>query len=140
MKSRTVIIFGVFDGIHDGHREFIKEAKAQGEHLVAIVARDSMVEKLKGKIPIYTEASRIESLLQVPEIDRVLLGDLDEGSYNTLKEVNPSLLFLGYDQASLLSNIKKAIKKEIIKNVEIKIGTPYKPDTHHSSLLNTKSI
>ena len=65
MIHTTVAIFGVFDGIHEGHREFIRQAKSHGQELVAIVARDSIVEKLKNKMPINREANRIESLLEV---------------------------------------------------------------------------
>ena len=45
MNSKKILIFGVFDGIHKGHLYFINEAKKQGGHLVAIVARDSIVKK-----------------------------------------------------------------------------------------------
>ena len=62
MPNKKVVIFGVFDGIHEGHLAFIKEAKKQGNNLVAIVARDEMVQKLKGKIPKYNEVERINSL------------------------------------------------------------------------------
>ena len=43
MINKTIAIFGVFDGIHDGHLFFIREAKKQGNRLVAIVARDEVV-------------------------------------------------------------------------------------------------
>jgi len=134
---RTVAIFGVFDGIHEGHREFIKEARGKGEQLVAIVARDTVVEKIKGKLPVHKEADRIKTLLEVPEIDLVFLGDLEEGTYKTLKEVNPQIVFLGYDQQALFANIKKAMEEGVLSNIELIFGTPYKPETHHSSILNT---
>ena len=66
INSRTVTIFGVFDGIHDGDLAFITEAKERGDKLVAVVARDEVVNKLKGKSPINNEASRIKSLLEIP--------------------------------------------------------------------------
>ena len=69
MINKTVVIFGVFDGIHDGHSSFIKDAKKQGNHLVAIVARDSMVLELKGKSPKYNEVDRINNLLESQDVD-----------------------------------------------------------------------
>ena len=109
MINKTVAIFGVFDGIHEGHSSLIKEAKKQGNHLVAIVARDEIVKKLKGKLPKYTEVERIKSLLEVGDIDLVLLGDPEIETYNTLKEVNPDVVYLGYDQNELKENIKYII-------------------------------
>ncbi|HUC89160.1 MAG TPA: adenylyltransferase/cytidyltransferase family protein [Candidatus Paceibacterota bacterium] len=139
MISRTVTIFGVFDGIHDGHNAFINDAKEQGDRLIAIVARDEVVKKLKGKLPIHNEVERIKALLEVPEIDSVFLGDKDEGAYNIIKEIKPDIIFLGYDQQKLFNSITLAMKKNILsKNIKLIFGKPHKSDTHHSSILNKK--
>jgi FAD synthetase len=137
MTPRTVTIFGVFDGIHEGHLEFIKQAREHGKRLVAIVARDSVVEKLKGKAPLNTEEFRIKMLLEVPEIDSVLLGDIEEGTYHALKEIKPDVIYLGYDQQVLGKNLEKAFKDEVLPKTEIIFGKAYKPEIYHSSLLNT---
>lgn len=134
---KTVLIFGVFDGVHEGHRMFIRDAKLQGDVLVALVARDTVVESLKGKKPLHDEATRIEELLEVPEVDRAYLGDLQEGSYAMLKEVNPDILYLGYDQQALDSDLRHAMDEGRIPRIEIGMGAPYKPDVYKSSLLNS---
>lgn len=139
MNSRTVTIFGVFDGIHDGHRAFIAEARAHGEKLVAIVARDFEVEKLKGKTPQLDEVTRIKNLLEVPDIDQVFLGDAEQGTYKTVQEIKPDTIFLGYDQQALFDSISEAIEKGILPDVELVYGKPHKGDTLHSSLLNTSN-
>jgi FAD synthetase len=136
MINKTVVIFGVFDGVHDGHLSLIKEAKKQGNHLVAIVARDEMVKELKGKLPKYNEVERINELLKINDIDIVLLGDPKMETYNTLREVNPSVVFLGYDQDSLRENLNKSIKNGNLPEMEIIQGDPFKPEIYHSSILN----
>jgi cytidyltransferase-like protein len=136
MINKTVAIFGVFDGIHEGHLSFIKEAKKQGNHLVAIVARDEVVKKIKNKLPLSNEVERINALLNVPDIDLVLLGDPEIETYNTLKEVNPQVVYLGYDQKDLLNNINKVMKKGSLQKMKIITGQPYKPDIFHSSIIN----
>lgn len=137
MNLKTVLIFGVFDGIHDGHRDFIREAKKQGDRLVAIVARDSVVENLKGKIPLHNEADRIKALLEVPDIDLVFLGDPEEGTYNIVKEIKPNTIYLGYDQQALFDNISKAISDVVLPEIELVYGKAHKGDILHSSILNT---
>ncbi|HAE36735.1 MAG: FAD synthase [Candidatus Nomurabacteria bacterium GW2011_GWF2_35_66] len=138
-NQKKILIFGVFDGVHEGHLSFINEAREQGSQLVAIVTRDSMVEKMKGKLPKYNEVERIKNLLEIPEVDRVLLGDLDMGTYNILKEVAPDIVFLGYDQNELFDDLNLKIKEGYLNNIEILQGSPHKADTHHSSILNKKS-
>ncbi len=133
---KTVAIFGTFDGIHEGHRDFIRQAREYGEQLVAIVARDTTVEKLKNKLPLHDEKERIKMLLEIPEIDLVLLGDVEEGTYKALMEVNPSIVYLGYDQQALSDNIKKSMEEGIVPKVELILGKPHKPESMHSSILN----
>ena len=51
MTNKKVVIFGVFDIVHDGHLAFIREAKSHGDILIAIVARDNIVFNIKNKLP-----------------------------------------------------------------------------------------
>ena len=137
MINKKVIIFGVFDGIHEGHKFFINDARKHGNHLVAIVARDNVAKELKGKFPHYNEEERIKELLKIEEIDLVLLGDPKIGTYNILKEVKPDVVFLGYDQHSLFKDLTESIESGKILPIEIIYGEPYKPEIFHSSILNT---
>jgi len=136
MSHKTVTIFGVFDGIHKGHLEFIKEAKSVGDQLVAIVARDSIVKEIKGKVPESSEALRIKLLSKVPEVDLVYLGDGELGTYKILKEVSPSVVYLGYDQNDLHDSLKKAMKDGILPEIELIFAKAYKPEIFKSSILN----
>lgn len=136
MTNKTVVIFGVFDGVHDGHLSFIKDAKREGNHLVAIVARDNVVKELKSNLPRYNESERINMLLEIHDIDLVLLGDPKIGTYNILKEVKPHIVFLGYDQQALYKNLNNAIKNGKLPEMKIVCGLPHKPEIFHSSILN----
>jgi FAD synthetase len=136
MQNKKVVIFGVFDGIHEGHLFLINEAKRQGGHLVATVARDSIIKELKGKLPKYSEEDRVKKLLSINDIDLVLLGDPKRETYNVLKEVKPDIIFLGYDQKKLFDNINKMIKRGDLPKMEILQGSPFKPEIYHSSILN----
>jgi FAD synthetase len=136
MINKTVVIFGVFDNVHQGHLFFINEAKKYGNHIVAIVARDNIVKELKGRLPKYNEEERVTELIKVKDIDLVLLGDPKTGTYNILKETKPSVVFLGYDQNALEKNLNNAIKKGKFPDIKVVIGKPYQPDIFHSSILN----
>jgi len=136
MINKTVAIFGVFDGIHSGHLYFIKNAKKQGNHLVAIVARDDVVNNLKGHLPKQNEADRVKALLEVKDVDLIVLGDPHIETYNVLKEVKPSIIYIGYDQQNLYESLNKEIKKGNLPEMDVIYGEPYKPEVYHSSFLN----
>jgi len=136
MAFKTVLIFGAFDGLHDGHLNFISQAKRQGERLVAIVARDNMIYKIKRKTSRYNELERLKAVLDINEVDLVFLGDLEQGVYNVLKEINPDIIFFGYDQQDLHNDIVQKIKMGILPKMELIFGQAYKPEIFHSSILN----
>lgn len=136
MKSKTVVIFGVFDGVHEGHRKFIGQAKEQGAKLVAIVARNESVKRIKNKIPIHNEKDRLNTVSKIEEIDLVFLGDKEQGVYDVLKAINPDIIFLGYDQIDLYNDLIKKIEKGFLPQIELIIGEAYQPEKFHSSILN----
>ncbi len=136
MISKTVVIFGVFDGVHEGHRKFIGQAKEQGAKLVAIVARDESVKRIKNKIPIHNEKDRLDTVSKIKEINLTILGDSEQGIYNILKEINPDIIFLGYDQIDLYNDLIEKIEKGFLPQIELIIGEAYQPEKFHSSILN----
>lgn len=136
MKFKTVVIFGVFDGVHEGHRKFIGQAKEQGAKLVAIVARDESVKRIKNKIPINNEKDRLNTVSKIEEIDLVFLGDKEQGVYDVLKAINPDIIFLGYDQIDLYNDLIEKIEKGFLPQIELIIGEAYQPEKFHSSILN----
>jgi FAD synthetase len=135
INFKKILIFGVFDGIHEGHLFLIKEAKKKGI-VVVIIARDEVVKKLKGNIPKYNEKERINSLLELEDIDQVFLGDKEQGSYRILKEINPDEILLGYDQQKIFESLHKAIKEGRILDTKIKFAESFKGEELHSSILN----
>ena len=40
---KKVLVFGTFDGLHEGHKDFLRQAKQYGDHLTVVVGRDSTV-------------------------------------------------------------------------------------------------
>ena len=59
-----VLVFGTFDGLHEGHLNFFKQARglAQQAFLIVSVARDENVFKIKGAYPVRQEKERIKLL------------------------------------------------------------------------------
>lgn len=136
MQYNTCVIFGVFDGVHDGHLALINEAKEKAYKLVVIVAPDEVVVRLKGNLPKHNESERLKFLNTILQVGEAVLGDKEDGVYDVLKRVNPDLIFLGYDQQDLFNDLNTKIKNGELEPIDIIFGKPYHPERFHSSILN----
>ncbi|MBI2888377.1 MAG: adenylyltransferase/cytidyltransferase family protein [Candidatus Liptonbacteria bacterium] len=131
---KKVLVFGVFDGIHEGHKQFLKQAKSCGDYLVVVVARDGAAEELKGVYPCLPIGVRMEYVRASEYADEVVMGDRKLGSYEVLKVQRPAVVALGYDQEVLKVDLEKR-KGEFGWEFEIKVMEPHQPEKYHSSLL-----
>ncbi len=141
---KRVMVFGVFDGVHAGHRAFFKEAKSYGDYLIAVVAPDHVVEHLKGKLPSIDIGWRLERLKEEDNVDEVVMGDEELSSWDIIKKYRPAVIALGYDQKMLKKDLQSPLPK-IVKELEsdagpvwipeIKVMTAFELDTHHNSFI-----
>lgn len=93
---KRVMVAGVFDLIHPGHLYLLKKAKEMGR-VVVVVARDSTVEKVKGKKPVVPEEQRLEVILSLKPVDEAVLGH--EGDLlKIVEEIEPDIILLGPNQ------------------------------------------
>ena len=134
-KLRRVVVFGIFDGVHDGHRDFFRQAREYGDELIAIVGRDRSARSLKSKTPRYSEEERVELVWQEPWVSDVSLGDEELSSYRVLLKLNPDAICLGYDQQALWENLQTWMI-EVGKEIPIHFLKPYKPNIFHNALLS----
>ena len=110
-----VIAFGVFDGFHQGHHFFLNQAKNLGDFLVVVVARDLTVLELKKKKTKNSEKERVKEISSSGLANRVLLGEI-ENPYKILREEDPDLVALGYDQESQFTqNLPLEFREKIVR-------------------------
>ncbi|MEK6884512.1 MAG: adenylyltransferase/cytidyltransferase family protein [Nanoarchaeota archaeon] len=136
-----VLVFGTFDGLHEGHLDFFRQAKEYGDHLMAVVGRDSTVLSIKNKLPKQDENERLSKVQACGLVDYARLGNEGISKYEVIRELKPDVICLGYDQVLGYDKVyftdvlKKKIKGMGLK-IKIKRLKPYKPDQFHSSILN----
>lgn len=134
-RKRKVMVFGVFDGLHEGHRAFLRLAKAQGDYLIAVVAQDHIVEHLKGRRPRLNLAERFRHLKNVDHVDAVVVGDSQLRKWDVLDIHRPQVIALGYDQEVLREELERYFVAANWR-AEIKIMNAHEGDKFHSSLLD----
>lgn len=132
--GKIVMIFGTFDGIHDGHRNFLAQAKALGNYLIAVVTPNSVVRALKRRLPRIKLAGRIDILEREMIADAVIAGDEAAGSWEVIKTYRPDVIALGYDQKNLRAVLGRD-RKQFGAVPRIVVLNPHQPDVLHSSIL-----
>jgi D-beta-D-heptose 7-phosphate kinase/D-beta-D-heptose 1-phosphate adenosyltransferase len=77
--GRTIVFTnGVFDILHAGHVQFLRQAKALGDVLVVAVNSDASTRRQKGAgRPINSESDRLALVAALDMVDHVLLFDED---------------------------------------------------------------
>jgi len=124
MSGKTVLVFGTFDNIHEGHRAFLRDAAGKGNRLVVSVARDAHVRTLKQKSPSISEIERLAAVKQFDVVDEAVLSDETLGTYNIIPLTKPDLIFLGHDQQTLGADLARWME-ETGNYVDVEYGPKY---------------
>ena len=96
-SKKIVLAGGVFDIIHPGHIHTLNAAKALGDVLVVAIATDKTAQKMKKRIPLHNQELRRELVSCLSMVDIAMIGH-EEDIFETVKEVKPNIIVLGYDQ------------------------------------------
>ena len=115
--KKIVLAGGVFDIIHPGHIHTLNAAKALGSILVVAIATDKTAEKMKKRSPLHNQKLRRELVSCLSMVDKAIVGHEDD-IFQTVKEVRPNIIVLGYDQVHQEKFISDGCKR-INLNVEI---------------------
>lgn len=142
-KKTVVLASGVFDLLHLGHVRFLEDAKkAGGENaeLVVIIARDSTVEKTKGRKPIMSEDQRCALVESLKVVDRTVLGyeSLDIGE--VIENIKPDVIALGYDQEDMVKQVRNYVDSHRMNVKIIRIGKFAENTLDSSSKIKQKII
>ena len=115
--KKIVLAGGVFDIIHPGHIHTLSAAKALGNVLVVAIATDKTAKKMKKRSPLHNQELRRELVSCLSMVDEAIVGHEDD-IFQTVKQVKPDIIVLGYDQVHQEKFISDGCKR-INLNVEI---------------------
>lgn len=127
------MVFGTFDILHPGHINFFKQARKHGDYLIAVIARDKTVLKIKGKSPRNSEKTRLAEVLKNEFVNKAVLGGL-KNKYAIIKKYQPDIICLGYDQKYFAEQLDQELKKLKLNTKIIRLK-PFKPEKYKTSIL-----
>ncbi len=110
VNKKRVLVFGTFDILHPGHLFYLQSAKRFGQELCVIVARNETVKKIKGKFPVMDEKNRLTLIEALKPVNKAVLG-CKGNMYKKIKELNPDVICLGYDQRPAIFELRKELSR-----------------------------
>jgi glycerol-3-phosphate cytidylyltransferase len=95
----TVITFGTFDVFHVGHLRVIRRAASFGDRLVVGVSADELNMRKKGRLPVFSEAERLEIVAALKPVDEVFVEESLELKRDYILQHDAQVLVMGDDWA-----------------------------------------
>jgi FAD synthetase len=104
-----VMAVGVFDLLHAGHLHYVEQAKSLGDELVVVIAHDDTVRKRKHE-PVINQNLRRRMVAGLKPVDSAIVGNSpDVPIFEILKQVQPDIIALGYDQKHSMEAIQSGL-------------------------------
>ena len=118
MMTRVMAV-GIFDLLHAGHLHYVEQAKSLGEELVVVIAHDETVRKQKHE-PVTGQDLRRRMVEGLKPVDEAIIGNPPGVPiFEILKQINPGLIALGYDQKHSIDAIRKGLDQHGFEHVEV---------------------
>ncbi|MFH1607656.1 MAG: adenylyltransferase/cytidyltransferase family protein [archaeon] len=107
-----VLCCGTFDVLHDGHIEFFKDIKSQGDELIVMIVPDEVVCRNKGRAPANKQSVRADNIGKIDIVNEVVVvRECFAKNPEFVKSLKPNVIALGYDQESpVIDNLRKELK------------------------------
>ena len=131
-EKKIVLAGGVFDIIHPGHIHTLNAAKALGDVLIVAIATDKTAQKMKKRPPLHNQELRRELVSYLSMVDRAVIGHEDD-IFETVKEIQPSVIVLGYDQIHQEKFIANGCKRINLDVEIVRLQSPV-PDLSSSEI------
>lgn len=117
MSETTVMAAGTFDLLHLGHLHYLQEAKELGDRLVVVIACDQTVREHKHE-PLMSDEVRREMVAALKPVDEAIVGGTGD-PYDTVEEVDPDIIALGYDQRHEEERLKRELTIRNMDDIEV---------------------
>ena len=118
MMTRVMAV-GIFDLLHAGHLHYVEQAKSLGEELIVVIAHDETVRKQKHE-PVTGQDLRRRMVEGLKPVDMAIIGNPPGVPiFEILKQIDPDLIALGYDQKHSIDAIRKGLDQHGFEHVEV---------------------
>lgn len=128
----TIMCFGTFDILHPGHLNYFQQAKQHGDYLIVVIARDKTKQDQK-KETLHSEQERLAQVQNLLIVNEAVMGNVGN-HFKIIREKNPDILCLGYDQQVSEEKLIRQLHEAGIPAQVLRMK-PFHPEKYKSSLL-----
>lgn len=104
-SGKTVITYGTFDLLHDGHIKLLNRARALGDRLIVALSSDEF-NLIKGKKCVYDFEQRKLILEHLRMVDMVIREDRWEQKVDDVKKYRADILAMGDDWSGKFDELR----------------------------------
>lgn len=104
----TVLATGTFDILHPGHLHYLRESALEGDELVVILARESVISHKRP--PILPVEQRRAMVAALDPVDEAVVGS-EESIFEPLYEIEPDVVTLGHDQNYAVEDLEDELRE-----------------------------
>jgi D-beta-D-heptose 7-phosphate kinase/D-beta-D-heptose 1-phosphate adenosyltransferase len=105
---RIVLTQGVWDLIHEGHAQYLAEAKKHGDILIVGVDSDALTKKRKGPSrPIVPEEERLRMVSHLRSVDILTIRDVNDDIGMLIRSIEPDVLIVSKSTKDFTTQLKK---------------------------------
>ncbi|GAB6943870.1 DUF357 domain-containing protein [Vulcanisaeta sp. JCM 14467] len=115
--QNKVFVAGTFEIIHPGHIAYLRHAWTLGR-VVAVIARDSTVRKIKGRDVIIPENQRLEVISNIVYVHKARLG-YENDMFRVVEEERPNIILLGPNQPFNEDWLREELRRRGLGNIEV---------------------
>ena len=135
-RRRIVQCHGVFDLLHPGHLEHLREASEQGDVLVVTITPDRFVNKGPGR-PVYSQEQRAMMLKSLAIVDYVAIT-ASPTAVEAIELIRPDVFVKGPDYANAEEDVSGNIVGEIeaVSALGGRVFITSAPSMSSSSIIN----
>lgn len=104
---KTIITYGTYDLLHQGHINLLKRAKALGDYLIVGVTNDSF-DRERGKLNVRNNVlERVESVRATGLADKIIIEDYIGQKIDDIQKYNADVFAIGSDWEGKFDYLKE---------------------------------
>ena len=116
--KKTVITYGTYDMLHEGHMRLLKRAKALGDYLIVGVT-DENYDRSRGKLNVVQSTKkRMKAIESLDFVDKVILETHKNQKVEDIKKYDVDIFAIGDDWAGFFDYLSEYTHVEYLPRTE----------------------